>query len=134
VGTASTTTNPETIRQVSDRHSHLSIVYHSRGQARTCRVDDLFKKYVCEVHILPMTPGSHILPDEPRLWGFALTNYLLLGSIARGIAGPHHTEKQSYKPPDMSTLTTKTIQLNECYANSARKLPSKPRRTMPTRI
>ena len=59
-------TGPETIRQISDRLSRLSIVYQSRGQTHTCRVDDLFKKYLSEVPVLP---------DDTRLWGFTLTNY-----------------------------------------------------------
>jgi hypothetical protein len=65
VGTNSVT-NPEMIHQVSDRLSHLSIVYQSRGQTHTCRVDDLFKTYLFEVPVLP---------DDTRLWGFTLTNY-----------------------------------------------------------
>jgi hypothetical protein len=39
-------TSPETIRQISDRLSRLSIVYQSRRQTHTCRVDDLFKNYL----------------------------------------------------------------------------------------
>jgi hypothetical protein len=53
-------TSPETIRQISDHLSHLSIIYQSRGQTHTCRVDDLFKKYLSEVPVLP---------DDTRLWG-----------------------------------------------------------------
>jgi hypothetical protein len=65
VGTASVT-NPETISQVSDHLSRLSIIYQLRGQTRTCRINDLFKKYLSEVPILP---------DDTRLWGFTLTNF-----------------------------------------------------------
>jgi hypothetical protein len=59
-------TSPETIRQISDHLSRLTIVHQSRGQTHTCRVDDLFKKYLSEVPVLP---------DDTRLWGFTLTNY-----------------------------------------------------------
>jgi hypothetical protein len=52
-------TSPEMIRQISDRLRRLSIVYQLRGQTVTCRVDDLFKKYLSEVPVLP---------DDTRLW------------------------------------------------------------------
>jgi hypothetical protein len=42
-------TSPKTIRQISDRLDCLSIVYQACGQTHTCRVDDLFKKYLSEV-------------------------------------------------------------------------------------
>ena len=96
------TTSPETIRQISDRLSRLSIVYQSRGQTHTCRVDDLFKKYLSEVPVLP---------DDTRLWGFTLTNYFW--SALPEEMQSRITENRTYKPPDMSTLVTKTIQLNE---------------------
>jgi hypothetical protein len=95
-------TSPETIRQISDRLSRLSIVYQSRGQTHTCRVDDLFKKYLSEVPVLP---------DDTRLWGFTLTNYFW--SALPEEMQSRITENRMYKPPDMSTLVTKTIQLNE---------------------
>jgi hypothetical protein len=59
-------TSPEMIRQIADRLSRLSIVYQHRGTTQTCRIDDLFKKYLSEVPVLP---------DNTRLWGFTLTNY-----------------------------------------------------------
>jgi hypothetical protein len=48
-----TVSNPETIRQISDRLSRLSIVYQVRGQTHSCRVDELFKKYLSKVPVLP---------------------------------------------------------------------------------
>jgi len=95
-------TSPETIRQISDRLSRLSIIYQSRGQTHTCRVDDLFKKYLSEVPVLP---------DDTRLWGFTLTNYFW-SALPEEIQS-RITENKLYNPPDMSTLVTKTIQLNE---------------------
>jgi hypothetical protein len=58
------TSSPEMIRhQISDR---LSTVYQVRGVTHTCRPDDLYKKYLSKVPILP---------DDTSLWGFMLTNY-----------------------------------------------------------
>lgn len=95
-------TGPETVRQISDRLSRLSIVYQARGQTHTCRVDDLFKKYLSEVPVLP---------DDTRLWGFTLTNYFW--SALPEEMQSRITDNKLYEPPDMSTLVTKTIQLNE---------------------
>ena len=47
------TSNPEMIRQISNRLSRLSTVYQVRGVTHTCRPDDLYKKYLSEVPILP---------------------------------------------------------------------------------
>jgi len=97
-------TSPETICQISNRLSRLSIVYQSRGQTHTCRVDDLFKKYLSEVPVLP---------DDTRLWGFTLTNYFW--SALPEEMQSRITENRMYKPADTSTLVTKTIQLNELW-------------------
>jgi hypothetical protein len=96
------TTSPEMIRQISDRLRRLSIVYQLRGQTVTCRVDDLFKKYLSEVPVLP---------DDTRLWGFTLTNYFW--SALPEEMQTRITEDKLYAHPDMSTLITKTAQLNE---------------------
>jgi hypothetical protein len=76
-------TSPETIHQISNHLSRLSIIYQFHGQTHPCRVDDRFKTYLSEVPVLP---------DDTRLWGFMM-----------------------YKPPNMSTLVTKTVQLNELW-------------------
>jgi len=99
---SNTVSNPETIRQISDRLSWLSIVYQARGQTHTCRVDDLFKKYLSEVPILP---------NDTRLWGFTLPNYFW--SALPEEMQCRITANKLYTQPDMSTLVTKTSQLNE---------------------
>jgi hypothetical protein len=96
------TSNPEMIRQISDRLSRLKVVYQSRGVTHTCRPDDLYKKYLSEVPVLP---------DDTSLWGFTLTNYYwcsLSDEMQCRI-----TDNKMYTLPDMSTLVTKTSQLHE---------------------
>jgi hypothetical protein len=97
-------TSPKTIHRISDHLSRLSIIYQSCGQTHTCRVDDLFKKYLSEVPVLP---------NDTRLWGFTLTNYFW--SALPEEMQSRIMENRMYKPPDMSTLVTKTIQLNELW-------------------
>ena len=95
-------TSPEMIRQISDRLGRLSIIYQARGVTQTCRVDDLFKKYLAEVPVLP---------DDTRLWGFTLTNYFW--SALPEEMRARITENNVYSHPDMSTMVTKTAQLNK---------------------
>jgi transcription termination factor NusB len=97
-----TATSPDMIRQISDRLSRLRIIYHVRGQTRTCSVDDLFKRYLSEVPVLP---------EDTRLWGFTLTNYFWMALTDE--MQSKITDNKTYAQPDMSTLVTKTIQLNE---------------------
>jgi len=95
-------TSPESIRHVSDRIRRLSLIYQSKGQTITCRVDDLFKKYLSEVPVLP---------DDTTLWGFTLINYFW--SALPEEMQTHITDEQLYTQPNMATLVDKTTQLNE---------------------
>ena len=69
---------------------------------QTWRVDDLFKKYLSEVPILP---------DDTKLWGFTLPNYFWTALTKE--MQTRITDEKLYTHPDMSTLVTKTAQLNE---------------------
>jgi hypothetical protein len=54
-----------------------------------------------------------VLPNGTRLWGFMLTNYFW-SALPKEIQSLI-TENRMYKPPDMLTFVTKTIQLNELW-------------------
>jgi hypothetical protein len=98
-------TSPETICQISSNSpSYISIIYQSCCQTRTCRVDNLIKKYLSKVPVLP---------NDMHFWGFTLTNYFWWSTVSKEMQ-LCIMENKLYNPLDMSTVAvTKTIQLNE---------------------
>jgi hypothetical protein len=102
VGTISATSS-ESIRQISDRLRRLSTTFKVQGQTRHCSVNDLFGRYLAEIPILP---------EDTKLWGFALTNYFW-EALPAEVCDRLSDDKSGYNHPILSTLTTKTIQLNK---------------------
>jgi hypothetical protein len=74
-----------------------------QGTTRHCSVDDLFGKFLAEVPILP---------EDTNLWGFTLTNFFW-DALPTKVRDRLSDDKSGYTHPVLSTLTTKTIQLNE---------------------